>query len=86
MTVAEAVTLIGAVAAAIVSVATAIATLRQGGKLDQVHSLVNGQSIRMESLAQRTGFAEGSMSEVGKHPTGLSAIPPQTETRSGESI
>lgn len=59
MTVGEAVTLIAAIAAALVSIITAVASLRTGSKLDTVHSLVNGQSVRMEGMARDLGAATG---------------------------
>lgn len=86
MSAAEIVTVIGALTAAIVSIISAYASLRNGGKLDQVHTLVNGQSTRMESLAQQTGFAQGSMGQMGKPPTGVRGIAPHTHPQSGESI
>lgn len=69
MTVAEAVTLIGAITAAVVSIVTAFAQLRQGAKLDRVHTAVNGQSVRMELLASAAGRAEGlqASAEAARH-------------------
>jgi hypothetical protein len=57
------VTLIGAITAAIVSIVTAFAQFRTGNKVEAVHHLVNGQSIRMEQLARATGVAEGRAEE-----------------------
>jgi len=86
VTVAEAVTLIGAITAAVVAIVGALASLRNGQSIGKVHDLVNGQSVRMEALATRTGFAEGSMPHVGNPPTQVSAAPPQTRAPGGESI
>jgi len=86
VTVAEALTLIGAITAAVVAIVGALASLRNGQGIAKVHDLVNGQSVRMEALAQRTGFAEGSMPHVGDTPTQLSAPAPQTRAPGGETI
>jgi hypothetical protein len=87
MTVADAVTLIGAITAAVVSVASAIATLRQSAKIDTVHLLVNSQSIRMERLAERAGAASRSQLELeGELPTQKGGTPDIPRMPSGGSI
>lgn len=69
------------------SIINALVTLRQGAKLDTVHTLVNGQSVRMELLAERTGAAvERAASSVGDFPTESSGPTRQTGSGRGESI
>jgi hypothetical protein len=70
------VTLIGAITAAIVSIVTALAQLRSAAKLDEVHHLVNGQSVRMEILARATGVAEGRSTEPIPLAEHISPYPP----------
>lgn len=59
MTVAEAVTLIGAITAAVVSIMTAAVSLRNAGKLSTVHALVDGQSKTLLLLADTAGHERG---------------------------
>lgn len=59
MSVAEAVTLIGAITAAIVSVMTAAVALRNSSRLATVHQLVNSQSEKLVALADAAGHERG---------------------------
>ncbi len=77
MTVAEAVTLIAALTAAITAFGTIAIQWRNSAQLDKVHALVNGQSLRMETLAGAAGFSEGKASG------GTPAEPPQAPTAPG---
>jgi hypothetical protein len=87
VTVAEAVTLIGALTAAIVSIASAVATLRQSAKIDTVHLLVNSQSIRMERLAERAGAASRAQLELeGELPTNIGKNPDIPDSPGGGRI
>ena len=59
MTVAEAVTLIAAISAFFTALAAAVVSVLNAAKLDQVHTLVNSQATKFETLARSAGFAEG---------------------------
>jgi hypothetical protein len=72
MSVADAVTLIGAVTAAVVSVMTVYMQLRAGEKIEATHALVNGQSQLVSSLAVQVGLKTGEL-------VGRDYIPPATE-------
>lgn len=59
MTVAEAVTLIAAVGAFIVSVSGAMVSVHNALQVRQVHKIVNSQASKFEELQRRLGHAEG---------------------------
>lgn len=69
MSVQEAVTLIAALTAAVVSTVGALTAWRNAGQLNAVHTIVNSQATKFEALAQKAGFAEGTAASVGSLPT-----------------
>lgn len=64
MTVAEGVTLIGAVAAAVVSIMTAAIALYTAQKSASTHQLVNGISGKLATAHTAQGHAEGQLEQL----------------------
>jgi hypothetical protein len=85
MTVTEAVTLIAAVTSAIVAIGGVAISWRNAGKVDAVHTLVNGQSQQLQAIAHTAGVAEGAgiassiatQAENARSIDGGGALPPQ---------
>lgn len=73
MTVAEAVTLLAAVTAAITAVGSVMVGWRNANQLAAVHLLVNSQASKFEQLAGQAGFASGAAS-VGNFPTARTGL------------
>jgi hypothetical protein len=63
MTVAEAVTLIGAIAAAVVAIFTAAVSVYTAQQAARTHAAVNGVSAILGSAARSQGQAEGRLAE-----------------------
>ncbi|HLZ25663.1 MAG TPA: hypothetical protein VKQ30_26355 [Ktedonobacterales bacterium] len=59
MSVTEAVTLISALTAAIVGIGGVVVSIINARQIQGVHTIVNSQATKFETLAQRAGFAEG---------------------------
>jgi len=76
MSVAEVVTLIAAVAAAVVSVLTAVAAFYAAVKSASTHTLVNGQSHELQALREEKGHAAGLAEGLAQHANPLD--PPAT--------
>jgi hypothetical protein len=64
MTVAEAITLIGAVTAAIVAIVTAVVSAYSALQASKTHTLVNGVSKTLGAAARSQGQAEGRLAEA----------------------
>jgi hypothetical protein len=64
MTVAEAVTLIGAVTAAVVAICTAAVSVYVAIQAGKTHALVNGVSTLINQATRAQGQAEGRLAEV----------------------
>lgn len=76
MTVSEAVTLIAAITAAIVSILSAVASVIGIWQGNKTHAIVNSQADKFERLSRAAGFAEGSLSLSGEPPP----LPPAATT------
>lgn len=63
MTVAEAVSLIAQMAVLVTSLASLVASLRNGDKVREVHNLVNSMSARNVALEKEKSRSEGVASE-----------------------
>ena|GEM_PF-3921403 len=72
MTVAEAVTLIGAITAAVVSIMTVYLQARTAVKVDEVHHLVNSQSEVVGALHEQLGLKTGEL-------VGRDYVPPEIQ-------
>lgn len=70
MTIPEVITLLAACGAFVGVVATAFVSIWNAVHLAQVHTLVNSQSVRMEALSARAGYAEGQVAGALPAPIG----------------